>query len=207
MCTVYSFSGFSRVLIKNGIRFSIRDFLDPEKVDKLIEQLIEKTCDKYSYTGAGISRACFLPDFGDCAIKVNKDFYTDYSDENAREEYSSLFWNKKEYVYGGWQINRLDEVVSSKEPCCDQNADEIRNYLRFLENKDNRLNYVPKLYAVSSNWQVEIFEYCDYYTGDEELDTEQEKRFEEINNCFYDAHDDNLGYNRQGNLVILDFGI
>lgn len=206
MSTVYSFSGFARVLIKNGIEFSIRDFLKPEKVDELIEKLIAKTCDEFSYIGAGIARACFVDGWGECAIKVNKEFYTDFSDEDARDSYSSYCWYEETpYVYGGWAINKLDEVVKSKSPCCEQNYEEISAYESFLEEKSNVLGYVSKIYAVSSNWQVEIVEYCDTCT--DTITRENYNRRNFIYNNFVDAHDNNLGYNRQGQLVILDFGM
>lgn len=207
MSTVYSFSGFARVLAKHKIVFSIRDFLDPKKVDALIEKLIEKTCDEYTYVGAGIARSCFTDGWGECAIKVNKDFYTDYSDEDARDEYSSLCWHHKDeykYIDGGWSFNRLDSVISSTYPCCDQNYEEINSYISMLEENSVLLDYVPKIYAVSSNWQVEIVEYCNYFTEEDDYDR---NRMCVINSHFSDTHDGNFGYNRQGKLVILDFGM
>lgn len=206
MSTVYSFSGFAKVLIKNKIMFSIRDFLDPKKVDALIEQLIKKTCDEYTYVGAGIARACFIDGWGECAIKVNKRFYTDYSDEEARYEYDSYYWNEEEmYVDGGWAFNDLNKIIKSTWSCCEQNYSEISTYEKMLEQKSSFLDYVPKIYAVSSNWQVEIVEYCESYSYDkDDVDTVRRKF---INDNFDDAHDGNLGYNRQGKLIILDFGI
>lgn len=205
MSTVYSFSGFAKVLIKNKIMFSIRDFLDPKKVDALIEQLIEKTCDEYTYVGAGIARACFTDGWGECAIKVNKEFYTDYSDEGARYEYNSSRWDEEEvYVDGGWAFNDLNKIVKSTWSCCEQNYSEISSYEKMLERKSSFLDYVPKIYAVSSNWQVEIVEYCESYIFDKD-DTDTVRR-EFIEDNFDDAHDGNLGYNRQGKLIILDFG-
>ena len=104
MCNVYSFSGFAKILIKNQIKFSFRDFLNDEKVDALIQTLINKTCNENSYTGAGIARSCFIDFKGDCAIKVDKSFYVDYSDECARDEYNDmLYWDNKrdEWEDGG----------------------------------------------------------------------------------------------------------
>ena len=164
MSTVYSFSGFARVLIKNGITFSIRDFLDPKKVDKLIEKLIKKTCDECTYAGAGIARSCFIDYKGDSAIKVYKDFYTDFSDEDAREEYCSYCYyseDEVQYVDGGWAFNLLHEAVKSTRACCHQNYVEISSYEDMLEDNSLYLDYVPRIYAVSSNWQVEIMECCD----------------------------------------------
>ena len=43
MCNVYSFSGFAKILLKHNIQFSIRDFLNDEKVDLLIQQVVNKT--------------------------------------------------------------------------------------------------------------------------------------------------------------------
>lgn len=205
MSTVYSFLGFARVLAKNKIVFSIRDFLDPKKVDALIEKLIEKTCDEYTYVGAGIARACFTDGWGQCAIKVNKEFYTDYSDEGARYEYNSSCWDEEEvYVDGGWAFNDLNNIVKSTWSCCEQNYSEISAYEKMLARKSSFLDYVPKIYAVSSNWQVEIVEYCESYIFDKD-DIDKARR-EFINDNFDDAHDGNLGYNRQGKLIILDFG-
>lgn len=205
MSTVYSFSGFARVLIRNKIVFSIRDFLDPKKVDALIEKLIKRTCDEHTYVGAGIARACFTDGWGECAIKVNKDFYTDFSDEDAREKYSLFCWLHEEespYVYEGWSFNKLDKVIASTCPCCKQNYSEISTYEKMLKEKSSFLDYVPKIYAVSSNWQVEIVEYCNYFTSDDEYDRD---RMKFISCNFEDIHDGNFGYNRQGKLVILDF--
>ena len=197
MSTVYSFSGFARVLIKNKITFSIRDFLDPKKVDALIEKLIEKTCNEYTYVGAGIARACFIDGRSECAIKVNKEFYTDLSDEIARQDYLD-FWGIDD---GGWAFNDLNIVVKSKSPCCEQNYSEISTYKRMLEEKSSFLDYVSKIYAVSSNWQVEIVEHCDY-CYDNDCD-----RINFICRNFEDTHDENFGYNRQGKVVLLDFGM
>lgn len=206
MCNVYSFSGFAKVLIKNGITFSIRDFLDPKKVDILIDKLIKKTCNEQTYAGAGIARSCFIDYKSGSAIKVNKEFFTSYLDEDAIEEYKTMIYYENEpFIDGGWVINKLNEVVKSKINCCEQNYNEISTYEHFLLKNQDMLDYIPHLYAVSSNWQVEIFENCESFEWP--LNTRDLQRFEFIETNFEDTHDGNLGFNHQGKLVILDFGL
>ena len=160
MCNVYSFSGFAKVLMKNKIKFSFRDFLNDEAVDDLIQQLINKECGVGSYVGAGISRSCFAID--GCAIKVDKDFYSDYSDEDARDSYSEYVYDTGiEWEDGAWEVNRLHNVTSATWGCCDQNDAEIAIYRDLFAMKSDLLSYVPKLYATSSNKCVEVMEYCD----------------------------------------------
>ena len=208
MCNVYSFSGFAKILMKNKIEFSFRDFLSDQKVDVLIQALVDKTYNEGSYEGAGIARSCFINHSGQCAIKVDKDFYTDYSDEYAREDYDDkFFWGEQwsEWVDGEWAINSLNIITHNpKYIACDQNIQEIDAYNQLMKTKSHLLEYVPRLYAISTNKTVEILEYCDYCSEDAYL--ADKERFNVINNHFDDAHDQNLGINSRGKLVILDIG-
>ena len=204
MCNVYSFSGFAKILIKNRIKFSLRDFLDDNKVDNLIQQLIDNSCDEDSYAGAGIARSCFFDYSGECAIKVDKQFYTDYSDEDARETYSDYLDSYADWEDGGWVIDDLCSITKYKGYCCDQNYDEIEMYKTLIRRKSHILDYLPRLYAISTNKCVEILELCNGCDYDPyAMDTE---RYEFICNMFDDTHDGNFGVNKQNKLVILDVG-
>ena len=205
MSNVYSFSGFARVLIKHGVKFSIRDFLSDDKVDDLIAILIKKICDDDNYINAGIARSCFIDYEGDCAIKVDKRFYTSYYDDDARSLYEDDIWySDEDFVEGAWAINRLNQAVGYTGCPIDQNEYEISAYNRFLTYEKELLDYVPKLYATSNNLCVEIFERCsECPTRPRRIDYE---RYMNISESFHDTHEGNFGINRLGKLVLLDFG-
>ena len=203
MYNVYSFSGFAKVLIKNKIKFSFRDFLNDAAVDDLIQQLINKECGAYSYVGAGIARSCFA--INGCAIKVDKQFYVDYSDEDARDSYGDYVYDEdEEWKDGGWEIDELHKVTGSTWASCEQNDAEIAIYRDLIKSGSDLLNYIPKLYATSSNNCVEVMEYCDgCYDCPRGSDP---VRWDYIVDHFEDTHDGNFGFNSQGKLVLLDLG-
>lgn len=205
MCNVYSFSGFAKVLIKNGITFSIRDFLDDKKVDELIQKLVDKTCDSYSWVGAGIARSCFIDPYDLAAIKVDKNFYVDLEDYQAEEEWQDLHWrdNKEDYDPYGYALDNLS-VVIKLESYCEQCKKEIDDYTSYLKTKSKLLQYVPVMYAVSSNKAVEIMEFCRKATWEDFQDQSDRERI--IAKRFSDTHDDNFGINKSGLLVLLDYG-
>lgn len=203
MGNVYSFLGFSKVLIENNIPFSIRDFLNDEKVDELIQQLVDKQCYEDTFSGAGIDRSCFIPHNGACAIKVDKGYYTDYSDEIARHEASQNAYSIHEICYdGSWVINNLENITKARF-CCKQNRDEIKAYNNIIKYRPNLLQYLPQIFAVSSNNCVEIVEYCDACSESDLYS----KRYDEIDRIFQDAHDSNVGLNRFNKVVYLDLGM
>ena len=208
MCNVYSFSGFAKVLIKNKITFSFRDFLNDQKVDELIQTLVDKTCYEGTYEGAGIARSCFIDNCGECAIKVDKDFYVDYSDENARSDYDDmLYWEDRrdEWIDGAWVVDSLNVVThDAKYIACDQNIQEIDIYNRLMRINSHLLGYMPRLYATSTNKAVEVLELCGY-CHDEAYCIDKD-RFNTICSFFDDTHDGNFGINSRGELVILDVG-
>lgn len=202
MSNVYSFFGFAKILIKNNIIFSIRDFLDDKKVDELIQKLVDN---QISYKGAGIDRSCFIDYRGECAIKVDKSFYIDESDDFEQECYEEKLYDQygdamyEYWVEGNWAINKLYEITKSKH-CCDQNLTEVKTYQQLIAQKSNLLDFLPQLYATSSNKCVEILEICEDYKPDEQ-------RMSDICQYFSDVHTNNLGVNRKGKLVLLDIGL
>ena len=205
MSNVYSFSGFAKVLIENGILFSIRDFLDDKKVDELIQLVIDKQCNEDTYIGAGVERSCFIPREGSYAIKVDKSYYTNYYDEGARYEYEAYTYDNHLICYdGGWVIDSLENITKF-DICCEQNVNEIHNYNAIIQNHKHLREFIPQMIAVSSNYCVEIMERCSYCHSSPYYS--HYARFNFIDDNFSDAHEDNLGLNRFGKLVILDLGL
>ena len=205
MCNVYSFSGFAKILLKHNIQFSIRDFLNDEKVDLLIQQVVNKTCNERSWAGAGIARSCFIEPNGLAAIKISKEIYTDITDYDAEDAWASSRWDQDEDDYDPWGyvVNNLQEatkVVVDEY----QNKNEIRTYQEELAANSIRLGYIPTMYAASTNHAVQIVEKCEI-PSHKELGVQSERRHYIYQN-FYDTHDGNFGLNKQGLLVILDYG-
>lgn len=204
MCNVYSFSGFAKILLKHQIQFSIRDFLDDRKVDLLIQQVVNKTCNPRSWCGAGIARSCFIEPNKLAAIKVSKNIYTDITDYDAEDEWADLNWNvpNDEYDPYGYVIDELKNAIYMQDDE-GQNLTEIRNYKEMILNKSPYLQYVPITYAASSSGSVQIVEFCDY--ADWEM-REQSDRRRFIEKSFCDTHEANFGLNKHGLLVLLDYG-
>ena len=198
MGKVYSFFGFSRALIANRIKFSIRDFLVPSKVDYLIGQLVERSCSSQTFIGAGIARSCFDGGAQTCVVKVDKNYYVDIDDDHAEWEYYDTIFDD-DFVDGGWQLNDLKNAIKGKECYSCQNRDEVHTYEYFQKKKPELLSKIAIPYAVSSNYAVEVMEYCSHYDGEENA--------HEFLELFNDAHDGNLGYNSFGKLVLLDYGM
>ena len=199
MSNVLSFFGFSKALIENGIVFSIRDFLDADKVDALIQKLVDKTCNTKTFLGCGISRSCFS-NSDSYAIKVDKTIYADANDLYAEEEYYQMTLDE-EYKDLGWTYDNLKNATDSSLCAHDypQCQEEIYAYEDILKNNSHLLNKVAKIYAYSSNQLVEIVEYCIEVGYHSEACVDLEKLFDDI-------HANNVGLNKQGKAVAIDFG-
>lgn len=199
MSNVLSFFGFSKALIENGIVFSIRDFLDADKVDALIQKLVDKTCNTKTFLGCGISRSCFS-NSDSYAIKVDKTIYIDADDLSAEEEYDQMTL-EEDYEDFGWAYNNLKNATSPSLHVygCPQCQEEISVYKDILKNNSHLLNKVAKIYAYSSNQLVEVVEYCSEVGHHYEACRDLEKLFDDI-------HADNVGLNKQGKAVAIDFG-
>ena len=199
MSNVLSFFGFSKALIENGIVFSIRDFLDANKVDALIQKLVNKTCNTQTFLGCGISRSCFS-NSDSYAIKVDKTIYVDIDDRYAEEDYGE--WTSDEdYEDFGWAYDNLENATSPSlhEYDYPQCQEEISVYKDILKNNSHLLNKVAKIYAYSSNQLVEVVEYCSEVGHHYDACMDLEK-------LFGDIHGDNVGLNKQGKAVAVDFG-
>lgn len=199
MSNVLSFFGFSKALIENEIVFSIRDFLDADKVDALIQKLVDKTCNTKTFLGCGISRSCFS-NSDSYAIKVDKTIYVDADDLSAEEEYDQMTL-EEDYEDFGWAYNNLKNATSPSLHVygCPQCQEEISIYKDILKNNSHLLNKVAKIYAYSSNQLVEVVEYCSEVGHHYEACRDLEKLFDDI-------HADNVGLNKQGKAVAVDFG-
>ena len=199
MSNVLSFFGFSKALIENEIVFSLRDFLDVDKVDILIQKLVDKTCNTQTFLGCGISRSCFS-NSDSYAIKVDKTIYVDANDDYAAEDYNECTL-EEDYEDFGWAYDNLEDATSPslREHDYSQCQEEISVYKDILKNNSHLLNKVAKIYAYSSNQLVEVVEYCSEVGHHYEACRDLEKLFDDI-------HANNVGLNKQGKAVAIDFG-
>ena len=200
---VYSILKFAEILIKNGIQFSWRDFLDNQRVDEYIQKLVDKNCGCNTFIDAGIGRSCFKDKYSDsCVYKVNKIFYIDYYDEGSRDDFLSLKeMNNEAWEDGEWSINELNGICASTAHDMSQNSKEIRIYGDMLHGNSSLLDYVAKIYAFSSNKNVIIMERCD-----QEYDDSDQERYSYIYDIFLDAHEGNCKFTKNNKLVLVDYG-
>lgn len=195
MSTVLNKEKFAKILELKDIDFNVADFENQALVDGYIEQIVKYTCDGSTFAGAGISRSCFTSRLANCAIKVVKNFYIDPNDEEALYD----------------EVQPFDDLKSilkfSKEDGIDihQTENEVNFFIEHPELRE----HLAEVYAYSSNYAVSIMELCfiqdnngNYDYGEYcDLDRWAHKR------GLYDVHEENVGYNQQGKMVILDYGM
>lgn len=170
-----------------------------EYVDSLLIDLGKFAVDHCEYLGKGIGRVAYR--FRDWVIKINRDVV------NISDRYDDYEGCRKSYNY-------LDsaETLEVPEEVNERSSEGMRQMICemkwYLEAPLCALDHVAQIYACSDNYAVQIVEYCDEVNEDELYDEYDDKidDYEYLCENFSDTHSGNLGYNRNGKLVMIDLG-
>lgn len=167
-------------------------------VDSILQNLLKIAQLADGYLGSGIGRSAFK--LGNYVLKVARSIVNVEEDMWSDSPYATPY-DKSDEI-NSLTLNRADEGFN-------QNYQECNWYL----NKRNQayLTDAAGLYAFSSNYAIELAEYCELLSGDDYEDLYDEESeigglFAYYDSHYRDIHEDNVGLNKDGKLVILDLG-
>lgn len=174
----------------------------PEQIDNALVELAQKLCNSDNFLGAGIDRSAFYCS-NKTVLKVSKEYYVDYEDEIAMENYydNSVYDEEEEQLECGWEFNDLDLAKTSTQKA-PQSEVEIKNFIQ-ASILDKIKNHIFKIYAATSNGAVMLVERCTRGNHDYNEFKEAGKEFNQI---YTDVHENNLGVNSKNNIVLIDLG-
>lgn len=174
------------------------------KYDKALNDLAIATCSDDNWMGAGISRNGF--DLGDCVLKVSKLYYVNDDDEFAEEDYyEDVSYDDREDF--GWTYNYLENLNRS-QATEEQSLNEINNYAIGKSMRKCNKHYA-EIYAATSNGLVELVEKCSkvcFENYPEKIYKKMKQLLRQYRQAYEDIHNNNIGINKDGDLVIIDLG-
>ena len=187
---------FVQCAIEAGLIVNEDWLKEPDYVNSLLIDLGKFAVESCDYLGKGIGRVAYR--FRNWVIKINRDFV------NVDSEYDEYEGHYDSYnLLDSAKMSEVPEVAESEG--MKQMMREMNWYSR-ASSED--LEYVAKIYACSDNYAIQIAEYCnevdeeDLYDDDYEMTDE----YTFLSDNFSDTHPGNLGYNRDGKLVMIDLG-
>lgn len=189
------------VLLKELEKHNIKAELDTqEHIDHALVELAQQICNSDNFLGAGIDRSAFYCS-NKTVLKVSKQYYVDYEDNVAREDYYDDYGYDEEDSEYGWEFNNLDLVETSTEKT-HQSEVEIKNFIQ-ASLLDKIKDHIFKIYAATTNGAVMLVERCAIGDYDYNKIAEAGEAFSQV---YEDVHENNLGINSKNNIVLIDLG-
>lgn len=195
MAIVFNEEIVKKVCDENSI---VCDLSSQASIDATLGKLAVATCSEENWLGCGIDRNAF--DLGNCVLKIDKEFYVSTEDQDAYEDYIDTHYEGEDDYPDTYSFNHIEDA-SDSTVASDQGITEIENYCNVLEyGLDGSF---AQIYAATSNGNIILMEKCNtnFYDLPDCFEI-----LEEYDNLYCDIHEDNVGLNHYGNLVILDSG-
>ena len=158
--------------------------------DNIIQRITEIAVAKGDFLGCGIGRTVF--GFGNFVIKIARSIINEEEDE----------WDENWY----YCYDNSPSAISLDYCDKDNGMKQNRNEAEFVQNCGKRhTDNIATVYATSSNYAVSICERCEIVPMCEWSDDDEE-RYKHLGQIYNDIHEHNVGFNKEGRMVVIDLG-